>query len=320
MKNIINLFISLLIFLNGFANTKHLQKIMLGVEAAQSIYNDFSIITDKGTNINDSLTDIEVDNRYYLLFNNYLNKYSMKNRNIVDMNGRDYDLFRDMYKEVEEGLVKYLFKNKGDLKKEWSYYPSKVDCIIDKVHQALFVLERKKEYRKNVSLILNFKNNLDSLFLDYAQEEKNLQNVLNDFIQLEEQSSGLTNLEKELFQNFLDGKKMAEKETIQVFSFILQGVSIIDYKSIQYIEKKNLIDKIINKIDKLISEIDILIKKQNDLLRNTDMVYKQVKNLFSAEAGKNQSIKKVLENMNFVIEHGKVKKIPRNKYALFLKN
>lgn len=320
MKKIINfLCISLLIFYNTFSSMQHLENFMTGVNIVQNVYNDFRMVTQKETDINDSLSDVEKDNRYYLLFNNYLSKYSMNKRNIGEMSGTDFDLFRDMYKEVEEGLVRYLFKNKNDLKKEWSRYSSKVDCIIDKVHQALFVLERKKEYKKNTALILDFKNNLNSLFLDYAQEEKNLQNVLNDFIALEEQSSGLTDLEKELFQNFLDGKKITEKETLEMFSFILQGVSILEYKSQQYLEKKKSVDTIMSKINKLILDIDTLMQKQNDLLVNANIIYKKQKSRFSAAADQNKSIKNVLEKMNFIIENGKVKKIPRNKYALFLK-
>jgi hypothetical protein len=320
-KNLSNLnFYFLCIFLlmlyNGFSTSQHLKNFMEGVEIVQGIYSDFSNAMSSGIDVNSSLTDAEKDNRYYLIFKNYLSKYSMNNRNIADMGGGDYNLFRDMYKEVEEGLLQYVFKNKNDLKKEWSRYPSKADCIIDKVHEALFVLERKKEYKKNKLLILDFKNNLDSLFLDYAQEEKNLQNIVNDFIALESQSSGLTNLEKELFQNFIDGKKIAQKEMIEVFNLILQGESLLDYKSKQYLEKKNSLDKIMNKINKLIADIETLISKQDSLV--TDIVYKKHKNSFSAAAGQNKGIKKVLDNMNFIIENGNIKKKPISKYAHFL--
>jgi hypothetical protein len=292
-------------FNNMMSSNVGLNDIMQGMQMAQSIYNDFKIATSKGIDIDSSLTDFERDNRYKLLFTNYVKAYSMKNSKIARIDGADYDVFRDTYKSIEEGLYIYLGKSKADLKKEWAKSPSKSDYIIDQVGECLFILNKKKEYQKKIVMITEFQDILGSLLLDYAQEEANLKNILNRFMDLEEKVSGLTDIEKLLFDNFINGKVMTEKELYQLFNIILSGEAILEYKNRKYIEKKKSLDNIMIKIVKLIGDINVLIEKKDSLLSSDNVtVYKNSDNTLAKGAKNNKEIKKILSEMDIIIETG----------------
>lgn len=237
-------------------------QVMQGLQVAQGIYNDFKTITSNGIDIDSSLNDFEKDNRYELLFNNYINSYSMKNRKLSEMNSESYDTFRDTYKTVEEGLKIYLNKSRTDLQNEWSKSSSPADYIIEKVHEALFVINLKHQDQKIFILIDNFKNNIAQFLLNYEQDQANVKNILNTLIDLENKVAGLPTIEKKLFDDFIMKKDKTDKEQYEFFNIILSGQAILEYKNNIYKDKKKILDDVFLKINQLISDINVLIKKK----------------------------------------------------------
>ncbi len=305
MKNNID-FILLYLLIFNIIFSVDLNEVMNGVQMTKNIYDDFKVITKNEIDINASLTDIEKDNRYKLMFTNYINNYSMKNSKIDQMNNEAYDVFRDTYKMVEEGLSIYLKKNRGVLESEWNKSASVADYIISQVEEALFMIKQNSDLRKTVVLIDDFKNNIMQLILDYDKEQANLKNQLKVLIDLESKVSGLTEIEIDLFNNFLNKSEMSDAKEYEIFTIILSAQSIMEYKNKIYLEKKKSLELIYEKIIKLFTNIKVLINKQNELINNTSISFKSsIENTLIKGISSNKNIGIVLNEMNVIIRTGK---------------
>lgn len=288
------------------SSSTDLSEIINSIDMIKGIYKDFQIATSSGINIDSSLSDIEKDSRYYLLFNNFINNYSIKNSKLADMEISDFDIFTDACNSVLDGLTFYLGKNKNDLKKEAHKYHFMIDFIIENIYNALFIINKKKEYQKNLNAINKLKNNIYQLLLNYEKDQLKLKNLLNYLIDLENQVSGLTTIEKKIFEDYIAGKVFTEQEQYEFFNIILSAQSIIEYKNNIYIEKEKLLSKIFLKISELNAEIFLLLKKQNQILVKSQRLEKIKIDNISLEKAATENIKlrKVLQEMNVIISTG----------------
>lgn len=279
--------------------------IMQGGQMALGIYDNLKTITSKPIDIDSSLTEAEKDTRYLLLFTNFFNTYLVKKflmkHSITSL--KFYDLFFDQYKKIEEGLYIYLGKSRKDLENEWNKVSSKIDYILEKVDEVLFILRKKinkrNDYQKNIVLLNNFKNDILKLLLEYDQDQAELEGILKSLVALEAQVAGLADLLKGLFNNFSTQQDISDSEQYELFNIILGAQGILEYKNDLYQEKKKSLEKIVAKIITLNKDIALLIQKQNDLILGVNSVYKtSIDDTWSIERNKKGQFQNDINTIN----------------------
>lgn len=307
-----NLFLLVLfnIILNNFGSVDF-NDVMQGIELGKSIYNDILTSGARGIDVNSFLTNFEEDNRNSILFINYKNLYSLKNSKLGQMNGGDFDVFRDTYKTIEQAIMLYLKKSKADMTKEWNTYPSKADYILEKIDECLLILNVKQENLKAINITNKIKNNVVQICNDQMKDQKKLEYSLKALTDLESKVSGLTEIEKEAINYLKDNYKEIDddEKKIEALNIALTADAMLQYKNEIYKKKNTLLFSHIKEKTILASQIQEVIKNQSSVLLSQKKGEKKSENnkninTLAKAARTNNDIKRVFDEMNIIILTG----------------
>jgi hypothetical protein len=284
-----------------------LTKVNLGgalnyAEQALSIAGDIKTLLTPEIKINEFLSNKEIDKRYEIILNDFLNKYSKKNKeynkidlrikiyggNILGINKKEdaslLNGFNDAYSKVKEafkiygiielkGTKKTCINNKKRCRKY--IYLDQLDNIIVSICKTLDIINTKRDKMQLQIEINRIGNEILQLLFDYQQEEMYLFEIINELEKSEKKISKISEQQKKIFnyinKNNDDDKTKSisklNKETLYIlFDSLCLSDLLIFYKNQLYIDKQEKFKNLLNQLKEMNKEINIIINKKNELI------------------------------------------------------